>query len=69
MIPLHASNLKVMSDIFSLFCFSSLKQSFFETGTNVSNFVSTALFVCEKFKFQHDAIKCLSMKQDIHITE
>ena len=44
--------LNVVSTIFSLVCFLSIKESTCQTRTNVSYFTSKALFVLEIIKFQ-----------------
>ena len=68
--------LKVVSAVFLLVCFSSLKESTFETWKKCfllyckSSFRSqeNQIFEFQTFKF-HDVINCLSIKQEIHFTE
>ena len=65
--------LKVVSAIFLLVCFVSLKERTCETRKNAFYFTSKALFVLEILAFQifkcHDVIKCPNMNHETHSIE
>ena len=73
---MEALPLKVVSATFLLIYFLGLKECTCETWKNVFYFTSKAFFCSPEnqilafqiFKF-HDIIKCLSIKQEIHLLD